>query len=41
MIVIRGLLCVSAWPCLVTIHALVKNPDREFVALVHRAHDDE
>ncbi|MGH3719755.1 MAG: hypothetical protein ACRDRI_13150 [Pseudonocardiaceae bacterium] len=33
--------CPSAWPCPVvtTIHALVKDPDREFVALVHRAND--
>jgi hypothetical protein len=35
--------CSSAWPCPVvtTIHGLVKDPDREFVALVNRAHDDE
>jgi hypothetical protein len=34
-------ICSSAWPCpVVTIHALVKDPDREFVALVNRANDD-
>jgi len=35
-------ICSSAWPCPVvtTIHALVKDPDREFVALVNRANDD-
>ncbi|MGH3827712.1 MAG: hypothetical protein ACRDQX_11150 [Pseudonocardiaceae bacterium] len=35
--------CPSAWPCAVvtTIHALVKDPEREFVALVRRAHDAE
>ena len=35
-------ICPSAWPCPVvtTIHALVKDPDREFVALVRRANDD-
>jgi hypothetical protein len=35
-------ICTSAWPCSVvtTIHALVKDPDREFVALVRRANDD-
>lgn len=34
--------CPSAWPCPVvtTIHALVKDPDREFVALLHGAHND-
>ncbi|MGH3973245.1 MAG: hypothetical protein ACRDS9_07960 [Pseudonocardiaceae bacterium] len=33
--------CPSAWPCPVvtTIHALVKDPDREFVAILHRADD--
>jgi hypothetical protein len=36
-------ICSSGWPCPVvtTIHALVKDPDREFVALVRRAHGDE
>ncbi len=35
-------ICASAWPCpvMTTIHALVKDPDREFVALVLRARDD-
>lgn len=35
------LLCSSAWPCTVvaTIHALVKDPDREFVAILRRAND--
>jgi hypothetical protein len=34
--------CLSTWPCPVvaTIHALVKDPDREFVALLLRAHED-
>jgi hypothetical protein len=34
--------CTSPWPCPVvtTIHALVKDPDREFVALLRRARDD-
>lgn len=34
--------CPSAWPCPVvtTIHALVKDPEREFVALVRRAHEE-
>lgn len=32
-------ICSSAWPCPVVtrIHALVKDPNREFVALVRRA----
>ncbi len=36
-------ICRSAWPCPVvtTIHALVKDPAREFVAIVHRANDDD
>ncbi|MDQ3152682.1 MAG: hypothetical protein M3R63_13505 [Actinomycetota bacterium] len=35
-------ICSSKWPCPVvtTIHALVKDPDREFVALVCRANED-
>ncbi len=35
-------ICTSAWPCPVvtTIHAFVKDPQRQFVALVHRARDD-
>ncbi len=35
-------ICSSAWPCPVvtTVHALVKDPDREFVALVRRADDE-
>ncbi len=35
-------ICSSAWPCPVvtTIHALVKDPAREYVALARRAHDD-
>lgn len=34
--------CSSAWPCPVvtTIHALVKDPHREFVALLQRANED-
>lgn len=34
--------CPSVWPCPVvrTIHALVKDPDRAFVAILSRAHDD-
>ncbi|MGH3687500.1 MAG: hypothetical protein ACRDRU_25690 [Pseudonocardiaceae bacterium] len=33
--------CPSAWPCPVvtTIHALVKDPDREFTAILHRTRD--
>ena len=33
--------CPSAWPCPVvtTIHALVKDPDREFAAIIYRAND--
>ncbi len=36
-------ICTSAWPCPVvtTIHALVKDPQRQFVALVLRARDDD
>ncbi|MCA1671745.1 MAG: hypothetical protein LC799_05925 [Actinobacteria bacterium] len=32
-------ICTSAWPCPVvtTIHAVVKDPQRQFVALVRRA----
>ncbi|MGH3834256.1 MAG: hypothetical protein ACRDSF_00920 [Pseudonocardiaceae bacterium] len=35
-------ICTSAWPCPVvtTIHATVKDPRRQFVALVLRARDD-
>ncbi len=35
-------ICPSAWPCPVvtTIHAMVKDPAREFVALVRRADDE-
>ncbi|MGI9062640.1 MAG: hypothetical protein ACR2FQ_02290 [Pseudonocardiaceae bacterium] len=35
-------ICTSAWPCPVvtTIHATVKDPQRQFVALVLRAGDD-
>ncbi len=34
--------CTSAWPCpaVTTIHAFLKDPQRQFVALVHRASDD-
>ncbi len=34
--------CPSPWPCPVvaTLHALVKDPDREFAAILHRAHDE-
>ena len=34
--------CTSAWPCPVvtTIHALVKDPSREYVAIVRRANGD-
>lgn len=36
-------ICGSTWPCPVvtTIHALVKDPDREIVALARRAHENE
>ncbi|MBV9143897.1 MAG: hypothetical protein JO115_23755 [Pseudonocardiales bacterium] len=36
-------ICTLEWPCPVVtrIHALVKDPEREFVALVRRAHADE
>lgn len=35
-------ICASAWPCLVveTIHTFLKDPQRQFVALVTRARDD-
>jgi hypothetical protein len=35
-------ICTSAWPCPVvtTIHATVKDPQRQFVALVLQARDD-
>jgi hypothetical protein len=35
-------ICTSAWPCPVvtTIHAFLKDPQRQFVALVHRAQSD-
>ena len=35
-------ICSSAWPCPVvtTIHAFVKDPQHQFVALVLRARDD-
>jgi len=35
--------CRSAWPCpiVTTIHALVKDPDREFVAILRRVNNDE
>ncbi|MGH3872956.1 MAG: hypothetical protein ACRDSR_15865 [Pseudonocardiaceae bacterium] len=34
-------ICSSAWPCpvMTTIHAVLKDPDREFVTLVHRVRD--
>ncbi|HEY3895301.1 MAG TPA: hypothetical protein VGL88_08045 [Pseudonocardiaceae bacterium] len=34
--------CPSPWPCPVvrTLHALVKGPDREFVAILRRANED-
>ncbi len=34
--------CPSAWPCPVvtTIHALVKDPDREFAAILRRVNDE-
>jgi hypothetical protein len=36
-------ICTSAWPCPVvtTIHAFVKDPQRQFVALLRRARDDD
>ncbi|MGH3887205.1 MAG: hypothetical protein ACRDSZ_11680 [Pseudonocardiaceae bacterium] len=36
-------ICTSAWPCPVVtiIHATVKDPQRQFAALVMRARDDE
>lgn len=35
-------ICTSTWPCPVvtTIHVFVKDPERQFVALVLRARDD-
>ncbi|HEU0090299.1 MAG TPA: hypothetical protein VFQ77_22025 [Pseudonocardiaceae bacterium] len=35
--------CASAWPCPVvtTIHGLIKDPQRQFVALVRRVNADE
>ena len=35
--------CHAAWPCPVvtTIYALVKDPDREFVAILNRMIDEE
>lgn len=35
-------ICTSVWPCPVvkTIHAVVKDPQRQFVALVTRARDE-
>ena len=35
-------ICTSAWPCPVvtTIHAFLKDPQRQFVALVVRARDE-
>lgn len=35
-------ICTLAWPCpvVMTIHAVVKDPQRQFVALVHRARDE-
>ncbi len=34
--------CPSAWPCPVvtTLHAMVKDPDREFAAILRRAKDE-
>jgi hypothetical protein len=34
-------ICTSAWPCPVValIHGLVKDPQRQYVALVNRVHD--
>ncbi|MGH3693936.1 MAG: hypothetical protein ACRDRX_08120 [Pseudonocardiaceae bacterium] len=36
-------ICGSPWPCPVvtTIHALVKDPEREIVAVVRRAHNQD
>jgi hypothetical protein len=36
-------ICTAAWPCPVvnTIHAVVKDPERQFYALVERSHEDE
>ncbi|MGH4022263.1 MAG: hypothetical protein ACRDT0_24115 [Pseudonocardiaceae bacterium] len=36
-------ICTSAWPCPVVtrIHALVKDPENQFVELVRRARDDD
>ena len=36
-------ICTSAWPCPVValIHGLIKDPQRQFIALVHRAHDTD
>ncbi|MGH3800377.1 MAG: hypothetical protein ACRDTD_09650 [Pseudonocardiaceae bacterium] len=35
-------ICTSAWPCPVvtTIHGFVKDPERQFVALVRQARDE-
>jgi hypothetical protein len=35
--------CPSAWPCpvMTTIHALVKDPDREFAAILRRANENQ
>ncbi|MGB6165597.1 MAG: hypothetical protein WCF33_20500 [Pseudonocardiaceae bacterium] len=35
--------CASVWPCPVVelIHGLVKDPERQYVALARRAHDTE
>ncbi|MGH3772798.1 MAG: hypothetical protein ACRDRW_15640 [Pseudonocardiaceae bacterium] len=34
--------CAATWPCpvVVSIHAVVKDPERQFVALVLRSHED-
>jgi hypothetical protein len=37
---VPGLLVGVAMPVVTTIHALVKDPEREYVALARRAHGD-
>lgn len=36
-------ICTAGWPCPVvnTIHAVVKDPERQFYALVERSHEDK
>jgi hypothetical protein len=36
-------ICTSAWPCPVValIHGLIKDPQRQFIALINQAHDPD